>query len=138
MDIRRVTDATVVFEAAHLFDAAPRADATRRFLGDDRHHLLIAYVDGVPAGMVTGVETTHPDKGTEMFLYELGVDPPYRRRGIGAALTSALADLARERGCYGMWVVTEADNTPAQATYAHTATEREDAQIAYTWTFRPA
>ena len=21
--------------------------------------------------MVTGVETTHPDKGTEMFLYEL-------------------------------------------------------------------
>ena len=25
----------------------------------------------------------HPDKGTEMLLYELGVDESYRRRGIG-------------------------------------------------------
>ena len=138
MEIRRVTDAAAVADAAHLFDAAPRSDATRRFLGDDRHHLLIAYVDGAPAGMVTGVEMTHPDKGTEMFLYELGVDPAYRRRGVGGALTTALADLARERGCYGMWLVTEADNAAAQATYRRTGGEREDDQIGYTWTFQPS
>ena len=42
-----------------------------------------------------------------MFLYELGVDEPARRRGAGRALVEALARLARERGCYGMWTGTE-------------------------------
>ena len=46
--------------------------------------------------MVTGVETTHPDKGTEMFLYELAVDEAARDRGVGRALVAALADLARD------------------------------------------
>ena len=45
-----------------------------------------------------------------MFLYELGVDEPVRRRGIGSSLVEALAELARERGCYGMWVLTDEDN----------------------------
>ena len=45
-----------------------------------------------PVGMISGVETTHPDKGTEMFLYELGVDEDARRRGVATALVNALAD----------------------------------------------
>ena len=64
------------------------------------------------------METTHPDKGTEMFLYELGVAERARRRGVGAALVAALAELARERGCYAMWALTEPDNLAAQRTYA--------------------
>jgi hypothetical protein len=72
VEIRQITQAEAVQAAGHLFDAAIRPEATQRFLADERHHLLIAYVDGVPAGMVTGVEMTHPDKGTEMFLCELG------------------------------------------------------------------
>ena len=67
---------------------------------------------------MSGVETTHPDKGTEMFLYELAVASEHRRRGIGPALVEALAALARERGCYGMWVGTEPGNAAALATYA--------------------
>ena len=37
---------------------------------------VIAYVDARPVGFVSGVEMTHPDKDTEMFLYELAVDEP--------------------------------------------------------------
>ncbi len=139
MEIRRVTRAEDVHAAGHLFDSPPLPAATARFLADDRHHLLLAYVDGTPAGMVTGVETTHPDKGTEMFLYELGVDEPFRGRGIGPALTAALADLARERGCYGMWVVTDQDNAPARATYRRAgAAPDPTAQEVLTWTFEEA
>ena len=116
-DIRRITDPADVDAAASLFDDAPRVDATERFLSEPGHHLLIAYVDGEPVGMVTGVEMTHPDKGTEMFLYELGVDEAHQRRGIGRALVSALATLARERDCYGMWVLTDDDNAAAMAAY---------------------
>jgi ribosomal protein S18 acetylase RimI-like enzyme len=105
VEIRRLGpgDEDAVRAAGRLFDAAPRADATRRFLASRDHHLLVAYdMAGTPVGFVSGVETTHPDKGTEMFLYELGVDGPVRRRGIGTALVRALAALARQRGCHGM------------------------------------
>jgi aminoglycoside 3-N-acetyltransferase I len=118
MRIERVVDAVAVHAAADLFDAPPLTAATERFLADPTHHLLIAYDDaGRPTGMISGIETTHPDKGTEMFIYELGVVPAARLRGVGTGLVRALADLARERGCYGMWVGTEPDNAAAQATY---------------------
>jgi aminoglycoside 3-N-acetyltransferase I len=118
MRIERVVDAVAVHAAADLFDAPPLAAATERFLADPAHHLLIAYDDGGrPIGMISGIETTHPDKGTEMFIYELGVVPAARLQGVGTGLVRALADLARERGCYGMWVGTEPDNAAAQATY---------------------
>ena len=44
MEIRRVTQVEDVDAAGYLFDAAPEQQATERFLADDRHHLLIAYV----------------------------------------------------------------------------------------------
>ncbi|MFD0273838.1 GNAT family N-acetyltransferase [Kitasatospora sp. NPDC127111] len=135
MEIRRVTRAAEVMAAGDLFDSPPRPDATARFLADDRHHLLIGYVDGVPAGMVTGVEMTHPDKGTELFLYELGVAEPFRGRGLGRALTTALADLARERGCHALWTVTEEENTAARATYRSAGGDPEPAQAVYAWDF---
>lgn len=117
MDIRRITTAAPALAAGHLFDDPPVLAALERFLASEGHHLLIVYVDDVPAGMVTGVEMTHPDKGTEMFLYELGVSPEYQGLGLGSALVTALATLASSRGCYDMWVVTEEDNAAAQATY---------------------
>ncbi|MFI6099116.1 GNAT family N-acetyltransferase [Lentzea sp. NPDC051213] len=117
MKIRRAASPDDVFAAAHLFDAPPQPDATSRFLAQDHSHLLIAYIGDQPAGFVSGVETTHPDKGTEMFLYELGVDDAFLRRGIGTALVEALKSLAVERGCYAMWTGTAAGDAAAQATY---------------------
>ena len=124
-----------VLAAAHLFDEAPRTDWTERFLTAAGHHLLFAQVDGVDVGFVTGVETTHPDKGTEMFLYELGVDEAARGQGAGTALVAALRDLARDRGCYGMWVLTDADNEPAQRTYRAAGASAPDPQVMLDWTF---
>ena len=111
-------DVDRVAAAEALFDDAIDAGTTRAFLADDGHHLLIAVDDGSPAGFVTGVELLHPDKpGPEMFLYELGVDEAFRGRGIGRRSWRALTELAWERGCYGMWVLTDEDNAAAMATY---------------------
>jgi ribosomal protein S18 acetylase RimI-like enzyme len=106
-----------------------------RFLADPNHHLLIAYSDGAPAGFVSGVEVTHPDKGTEMFLYELAVDEAHRRQGIGTALVLALRDLAHDQGCYGMWVLTDADNAAAGATYRKSGGEVESQPLMFSWRF---
>ena len=131
VDIRRLgpDDVDIVLAAGHVFDHPPRRDWTLRFLGSDGHHLFVAVdadsADTVVAGFVSGIETTHPDKGTEMFLYELGVDDRYRRQGIGRRLVEALREVAVERGCYGMWVGTEPDNEAARALYAKRGAEAE-------------
>jgi ribosomal protein S18 acetylase RimI-like enzyme len=124
-----------VMAAGNLFDYPPRSDAVNRFLADPNHNLLIAYSGDVPAGFVSGVEVTHPDKGTEMFLYELAVDEAHRRQGIGTALVEALRDLARERGCYGMWVLTDDDNAAAGATYRKAGGEVESQPLMFSWRF---
>lgn len=136
MRIDRVTRAADVHRASALFDRPPQSDATRVFLADAGHHLLLAYDEaGEPVGMVSGVETTHPDKGTEMFVYELGVAPAARRRGMATALLHALADLARSRGCYGMWVAVDADNDAALATYERAGARDEGACVVRGWSF---
>ncbi len=122
-----------VAASPHLFDAAPREDWTGRFLRETGHHLLVAVVDGVDVGFVSGVEMTHPDKGTEMLLYELGVDDGHQRQGIGRALVVALGRLAVECGCYGMWVLADADNDAALATYAAAGASAPQQQVLLDW-----
>ena len=129
-------DAAAVMAAGDLFDHAPRADATARFLAAPGHHLLIAYDGTTPIGFVSGVETIHPDKGAEMFLYELGVAEPHRRRGVGRALVGRLVEISRALGCYGMWVATDDANAAALATYEGTGARRDaNPALILTWSF---
>ena len=126
--IERVDDPALITAASHLFDGPARRDATRRFVHEPGHHILLALDDERrPVGMVTGVETTHPDKGTEMFLYELAVDESSRGEGIGKALVRALADLAKELECYGMWVLTDDDNAAGA--------DESSSHVMLTWNF---
>ena len=122
--------------APHLFDEPPTAEWAHRFLSAEGHHVLFAVLDDTDVGFVTGVEMTHPDKGTEMFLYELGVDDAARGRGAGTSLVAALRALAEERGCYGMWVLTDADNQAALRTYRSAGGSDPDPQVLIDWTFR--
>ena len=134
MRIERVVDAAAVHHALDLFDSPPLPEPTERFLADPTHHLLFAYDrSGRAIGMISGIETTHPDKGTEMFIYELGVAPAARMQGVATELVKALADLARSRGCYGMWVGTEPDNAPALATYRGAGANEEAPFLLLSW-----
>jgi ribosomal protein S18 acetylase RimI-like enzyme len=131
--VLRTGDEDRVVAAQHLFDAPADGQATRRFLATEGHHLLVAYIDGVAAGFVSGVEMTHPDKGTEMLVYELAVDERYRRRGVARSLLEELKSIASGRGCYGMWVLTDDSNEAALATYSSTGAVREGEQVMFAW-----
>lgn len=120
--------------AERLFDDPVDVEATAEFLRDDRNHLLIAYVDGEPAGFVSGTELLHPDKPQpELFLNELGVDGAFRGRGIGRMLVASLWELAQSRGCRGMWVLTDDDNAAATRTYAAAGGRREGESVMFQW-----
>lgn len=125
-----------VREASHLFDHEVNESAVRAFLADDRHHLLVAYVEGRPAGFVSAVELLHPDKPKpETFLYELGVDAEFRRMGVATALVSELIRLCRDRGCGEMFVLTDEANEAALATYRKAGGQREPDQVMFHWTW---
>lgn len=121
--------------AERLFDDPVDLRATRRFLADEANVLLIAYVDGQPAGFVTGTELTHPDKPSpELFLNELGVTEEHRGRGIGRALVARLWELAQSRGCRGMWVLTDDANPAALRAYAAAGAARSaEPQVMLEW-----
>ena len=134
-----MVEAEAVRVGAELFDGPLRRAALARFLDSAGHHLLFAYgADGDVIGMISGVETTHPDKGTEMFLYELGVAPRARRQGVAGALVRALAALAEVRGCYGMWVAVDSDNVAALATYRGSGVNEEADCVTLSWDLAPS
>lgn len=137
MEIRRLQpgDETIVMSGSDLFDNPPTGEWTQRFLAATNHHLLVALHHDRPVGFVSGVETVHPDKGAEMFLYELGVHPDHRRRGVGKALVRELSDLARQRGCYGMFVLTGPDDPVAVATYRSAGSSPPDSTLLLEWRF---
>lgn len=59
----------------------------------------------------------------------------HRRRGIGRALVRRLADLSRERGCYGMWVPVDTDNDVALATYRSAGGKDDEVCAVVNWGF---
>ncbi|WP_371660088.1 GNAT family N-acetyltransferase [Streptomyces sp. NBC_00280] len=138
VEIRRAMTVAEVAASEHLFDHPVRTEWAERFLRSAGHHLYLAYEAAdaaAPVGFVSGVETVHPDKGAEMLLYELGVAESHRRRGIGRALVRRLADLSRERGCYGMWVLVDTDNDVALATYRSAGGQDDGVCAVVNWGF---
>jgi aminoglycoside 3-N-acetyltransferase I len=138
IEIRRMTigDEALIGAASDLFDGPVQMRATERFLAEPGHHLFFGLDDGRAVGFVSGVEVTHPDKGTEMFLYELSVGEADRRRGVGRALVGALRDHARSLGCYGMWVLTDDFNEAALATYRGAGADAPEPTVLLNWDFR--
>lgn len=138
--LRRLSegDEALLLAASPLFDRPVVPALARDLLARPGHHLLLAEdPDGTAVGFISGVEMCHPDKGLEMFIYELAVAGNRRRRGVASRLIAALADIARERGCYGMWTGTEHNNEAALAAYRSTGAVIEPGTTIVVYTFLP-
>jgi aminoglycoside 3-N-acetyltransferase I len=132
----RSGEEAVVLAAGELFDHPPTAAWTADFLARPGHHLLFAFDGEDAVGFASCVEMTHPDKGTELFLYELGVADRAQRRGIGRQLVDAALDLAKGLGCYGAWTITEDDNPAALATYRAAGADPDPTSVTQVWDWR--
>jgi GNAT superfamily N-acetyltransferase len=117
-------------------DRVPSDDAAAAFLARDDIHVWIAEVDGELAGFTYAYVLLRIDGDTSVFLYELGVDERFRRRGLGRTLVEEARALAERVGAAKMWVDTSYDNGPARRTYASAGgTPSEEATLVYGWFF---
>lgn len=80
--------------------------------------VAVAAMDGRPLGIATfAVVYPGPPLAGLLHMKELFVLAPFRGLGIGRALVSYLAGIARERGCRRMAWTTERDNPRAMSFY---------------------
>ena len=118
---------------AGLFDNPIRPDQAEAFLNDPAHLLVLAFAGDQAVGMATGQLMLHPDKPPAFFLAEVGVRDAWQRQGIAKRLCARLMDEARARGCEGIWLATEDDNTAARALYRSLEARETSGIVVYDW-----
>jgi ribosomal protein S18 acetylase RimI-like enzyme len=127
--IRRLTadDVPSVLEAASIFDRPPQEAAVRAYLADERNVFLLASADRSPAGFLRATELLQLDSPRkQMFLYEIAVAEPCRRRGVGRSLVNELLRYCKERGFEEIFVFTgDPSNEAAAGLYRSTGAVTE-------------
>jgi len=129
VELRRILpgDEPAVLRADHLFDhGRPDRDAVRAYLADARNVLVFAYEGDKALGFLRATELLQlTSRRKQMFLYEIHVDPEFRRQGVGKALVNALLADCRERGFAEVFVLTDPTNAAAVALYRSTGAVTE-------------
>lgn len=100
-----------------LFDRPVDPVQARAFLRDPNSEIVLAFDGDEAVGMVSGSVLLHPDKPPAMFINEVGTRESHQGRQIAFRLMQAMFDIARARGCVGIWLGTEPDNIPALGLY---------------------
>lgn len=78
-------------------------------------------------GLVLGYELQRRHGyNVTLCIYEIDVNPAYRRRGIGTRLLRELERIARERGIEEAFVLTDEDNAAAMRLYESFGGQRND------------
>ena len=120
--------------APDVFDDPLNPHLVSEFLGDERHHLVVAIDGGQIIGFVSGVHYVHPDKPSEMWINEVGVAPSHQGQGVGKAMMQEFLQQARRVGCREAWVLTDRANHAAMRLYGSTGgQEAPENQVMFTF-----
>lgn len=107
------------FDEVDTYGRARPDDAyLRRLLGSDTFIALVAVADGRVVGGLAAYELRKFEQArSEVYIYDLAVAGPHRRRGIATALIERLKGIAAARGAYVIFVQAEYGDDPAIALY---------------------
>jgi aminoglycoside 3-N-acetyltransferase I len=106
--------------------AVPSDAYLRTLLGKPHVIALVARDEGrVVGGLVAYVLEKFERERSEVYIYDLAVAEPHRRRGIATQLIQLLRRIAKERGAYVVFVQADLGDEPAIRLYESLGT-RED------------
>ena len=93
----------------------------RRLLESVDNYLIVADIDGTPAGFLIAYRVPQIDRDSFMiYLYEIAVAESFQRRGLGRRMIELLQREAQGDSVINVWVGTEQSNTPARRLYEST------------------
>ena len=96
----------------------PSAEYLRKLLSSDGFIALAALEEGEVVGGLAAYELRKfEQERSEIYIYDLAVAAPHRRRGIATALIQSLSKLAGARGAYVIFVQADPGDDPAIALY---------------------
>jgi len=96
------------------------------FISDPARYLLLAIESGRVIGSLNGYALQRTYRREPQFLlYEVGVRPECRNRGVGKALVAKFISEARTAGAFEVWVITSETNEAAMAMYESCGLGRE-------------
>lgn len=104
----------------------PSTAHVERLFGSDTFIALVALDEGAVIGALAAYELVKfEQERSEIYIYDLAVEPSSRRRGIATALIEALKVIARERQAWVIFVQADHGDDPAVALYTRLG-RRED------------
>ncbi len=115
------------FDDAQTYGARrPGPAYLRQLLGSDYFVALVA-LDGseVIAGLAAYELKKFEQERCEIYIYDLAVAAPHRRKGVATALIRELQRIGSERGAYVVFVQADLPDEPAIALYSKLG-QRED------------
>lgn len=129
--IRRLKegDEVCACQVAAAFKTAQLAPARAAlFLANPANYLIVAESAGRLAGFVLAYRLDRLDRtAAQLFVYEVGVAPQYRRRRVGTRLLQHIRQLVDQESLMEAFVMTDHNNDAAVRLYRSTGGEVEEA-----------
>lgn len=116
-----------VFEDVETYTRAqPRAAYLEGLLRSDHFIALAALQDGAVIGGLAAYELRKFERErSEIYIYDLAVAAPHRRRGIATGLITHLKTIAKARGAYVIFVQADVTDPAAIALYTKLGSREE-------------
>lgn len=125
--IRALLDVfAVAFDEAEVYGFDPPDDAElARRLGKADTIVVVAETESrdVVGGLIAHVLDKFEQVRTELYIYDLAVAEPHRRRGVARGAIQYLQTLAPDVGAWVMFVQADPQDAPALALYRAVGTE---------------
>jgi len=103
--------------AEEVFDEDINPQRLATYLESPGHLMIIAVCGNQVIGQVAGYVHGHPDQASDLYIDNLGVAPPFQRRGIARRLVDEVLAWGKTLECRQAWIVTETGNSAARALY---------------------
>ncbi|MBU9710846.1 GNAT family N-acetyltransferase [Bacillus tamaricis] len=111
-----------------LFDQAGEdsIEVNKQFFLNENNIMLIAWKECVPCGFLYGylLESVHR-RMPQLFLYSIDVFAEHQNKGVGSRLVESFINLAKEKNCSEVFVITNDHNVIAKKLYEGTGGQRD-------------